>query len=81
MGAERDGRHGQRSAADTALPGAVDVAAYGLGTVAYLKPVMIAGEAAFAVHAADGSLLAGLDDRDTAHAMADRRALVLLSVH
>jgi hypothetical protein len=58
-----------------------DVAAYGIDTIAYVKPVEIDGEAAFAVYAADGRLLASLEDRDTALAVVRHNDLEPLSVH
>lgn len=58
-----------------------DVAAYGVDIVAYVKPVEIDGEAAFAVYAADGRLLASLEDRETAFAVVRHNDLEPLSVH
>jgi hypothetical protein len=53
----------------------------GLEHVAYVKPVLIEGVMAFAVHAADGSQLAIILDRDAAHALVRRQGLAPVSVH
>ncbi len=49
--------------------------------VAYVKPVMVDGGKAFAVHAADGSVLAVFADRATAFVAARQNDLEPLSVH
>lgn len=38
----------------------------GVSRIAYVKPVMINGAAAFAIHAADGTPMAVAEDRDVA---------------
>ena len=38
----------------------------GVSQIAYVKPVMVNGAAAFAIHAADGTPMAVTTDRDTA---------------
>ena len=49
--------------------------------VAYVKPVVVDGAPAFAVHAADGSELAVFNDRDIACVTARRNDLEPVSVH
>lgn len=53
----------------------------GMEHVAYVKPVLVEGILAFAVHAADGSQLAVILDRDTAQALVRRHGLEVVSVH
>lgn len=47
----------------------------------YVKPVVIDGARLFAVHAADGTLLFRLPDRETARMAAREFAVEALSVH
>jgi hypothetical protein len=58
-----------------------DFAELGVEHFAYVKGVDVEGEAAFAVYAADGRLLATLDGRDTAVAVIRHNNLEPLSVH
>ena len=58
-----------------------DFADLGVDHFAYVKGVDVEGEAAFAVYAADGRLLATLDGRDTAFAVIRHNNLEPLSVH
>ena len=53
----------------------------GMEDVAYVKPVLVEGVGAFAVHAADGGQLAIILDRDAAGALARRHGLEPVSVH
>ncbi len=50
-------------------------------SLAYVKRVTIDGEAAYAVHASDGTELAVLADRDTAFAAAASNEFNAVSVH
>ncbi|WP_035439809.1 DUF1150 family protein [Asaia sp. SF2.1] len=43
-----------------------DLKAFGMSHVAYVKPVVYEGEAAFAIHAADGTPMALAEDRSSA---------------
>ncbi|GBQ96975.1 DUF1150 family protein [Asaia lannensis] len=43
-----------------------DLKEFGMSHVAYVKPVMYEGEAAFAIHAADGTPMALAEDRSSA---------------
>lgn len=76
-----DSRIAQPGTGDLRHYSAADVAAYGVDAVAYVKAIEINGEAAFAVYAADGRLLASLEDRDTAFAVVRHNDLEPLSVH
>jgi hypothetical protein len=56
-------------------------AALGLNQLAYVKPIVVDGRKAFAIHAADGSELAVFDDRDAAFVAAQRNDFHTVSVH
>jgi hypothetical protein len=58
-----------------------DFAVFGVDHVAYVKPVETEGTAGFAVHAADGTQLAVLPDRDIAFATIRQHDLEPVSVH
>lgn len=60
---------------------ATDMAGLGLQTVAFIKPVMIGGTAAYAIHAADGEQLALAADRAAAIATVRQNDLEPASVH
>jgi hypothetical protein len=53
----------------------------GMADVAYIKPVVVDGDEAFAVHAADGTQMAVIADRDLAFAVVRQHELEPLSVH
>ncbi len=58
-----------------------DLMALGLQRIAYVKPVEVEGNAAFAVHAADGTQIAIMTSRDQAVAAIRHHELEPLSVH
>jgi hypothetical protein len=58
-----------------------DVAALFVNDIAYVKPVIDDGHAAFAIHAADGTQLAIVEDRDLAFATVVQNDLQPVSVH
>ncbi len=58
-----------------------DMAALGLQEVAYVKPVVTKGGVAYAVHAADGTEIAVMPDRDVAFATIRQNDLRPVSVH
>jgi hypothetical protein len=58
-----------------------DLAALGLQEVAYVKPVSVEGNTAYAVHAADGTEIAVMADRDVAFAAIRQNDLRPVSVH
>ena len=58
-----------------------ELALFGVQDIAYVKPVLIDGTAGYAVHAADGTVIAVLDDRDTAFAMLRQNDLEPMSLH
>jgi hypothetical protein len=58
-----------------------DLMALGLEQVAYVKPIVVDGAAAVAVHAADGTQMAVLASRDLAFAAIRQNNLEPASVH
>ena len=58
-----------------------DLAALGLRGVAYMKPVVIDENAAYAVFAADGTQIGALPTRETALAAMRENGLEPVSVH
>ncbi len=61
--------------------GADDLAAWGINDVAYVKPIIVDGASAYAIHSADGQPLDVIDGRDAAFAAALVNDLMPLSVH
>jgi len=55
--------------------------ALGVSHIAYVKPVIVNGEAGFAIHAADGTPMALAGDRATAMAAIVQHEMLPLSVH
>lgn len=58
-----------------------EFALFGMQDVAYVKRVVVNDEAAFAIHAADGTQVAILRDREVASATVRQHELEPLSVH
>lgn len=58
-----------------------DLAALGLSHVAYVKPVTVEGRTAYSIHAADGTEMAVMSDRDVAMSAIRVHNLEPLSVH
>ncbi len=58
-----------------------DFEALGLEHLAYVKPVTVDGQTAFAVHAADGTEIAVMSDREVARAAIRQHDLEPVSVH
>ena len=58
-----------------------ELALFGMQDLAYVKAVVINGVAAFAVHAADGTQITVLPDREIALATVRQHDLEPLSVH
>jgi hypothetical protein len=58
-----------------------DLAMFGMQDIAYVKPVMVDGNAGYAIHAADGTQMALLGDRDIAFAVVRQNELEPVSVH
>jgi hypothetical protein len=58
-----------------------DLAALGLSHVAYVKPVNVDGRTAYSIHAADGTEMAVMEDRDVAMSAIRVHNLEPLSVH
>ncbi len=55
--------------------------ALGGPNLAYIKPVVYEGESGYGIHAADGTVLAIVSDRDTAFAAARQHDLEPVNVH
>lgn len=53
----------------------------GMQDLAYVRPVLVNGVTGYAVHAADGTQIAVLPDRETAFATVRHHDLEPLSVH
>ncbi|HEY7579885.1 MAG TPA: DUF1150 family protein [Acetobacteraceae bacterium] len=72
-----------------ATPAAIDIhnispqqlAMLGMQQIAYVKPVVVDGTAAFAIHAADGTPMAVADQRDVAIAAIVQHEMVPALVH
>ena len=58
-----------------------ELAVLGMQYLAYIKPVVANGETAFAIHAADGTQVAVLPDREIALATVRHHDLEPMSVH
>jgi hypothetical protein len=58
-----------------------ELALFGMQDLAYVKPVVVNGVTAFAVHAADGTQITVLPDREIALATLRQHDLEPLSVH
>ena len=58
-----------------------ELALFGMQDLAYVKPVVVNGVTAFAVHAADGTQIGVLPDREIALATVRQHDLEPLSVH
>lgn len=58
-----------------------ELALFGMQDLAYIKAVSVNGVTAFAVHAADGTQVAVLPDRDVALVTVRQHDLEPLSVH
>ena len=58
-----------------------ELALFGMQDLAYVKPVFVNGVTAFAVHAADGTQVTVLPDREIALATVRQHDLEPLSVH
>jgi hypothetical protein len=60
---------------------AQELALFGMQDIAYIKRVIVNEAAGYAVHAADGTQIAVLTDRDIAFATVRQHDLEPLSVH
>jgi hypothetical protein len=58
-----------------------DLAMFGMQDIAYVKPVVVDGNAGYAIHAADGTQMALIGDRDIAFAVVRQNELEPVSVH
>jgi hypothetical protein len=84
-----DANHIQQSDGQVAEPAVIDMhhisqqqlAMLGMQQIAYIKPVMVNGTTAFAIHAADGTPMAIADGRDVAEAAIMQHEMVPALVH
>jgi hypothetical protein len=60
---------------------AQDLAMLGMQDIAYVKRVVVDGNTGFAIHAADGTQMALIGDRDIAFAVVRQNELEPVSVH
>jgi hypothetical protein len=60
---------------------AAELAALGVSQLAYIKSVVVDGNAAFAIHAADGTPMAMTGDREVAFAAVRQHEMVPALVH
>lgn len=58
-----------------------DLASLGLNNIAFVKPVLVEGEPAFGIHAADGTPMAIMAAHDLAFAAIRQNDLEPVSVH
>jgi hypothetical protein len=58
-----------------------DLAMFGMQDIAYVKPVVVEGNESYAIHAADGTQMALIGDRDIAFAVVRQNELEPVSVH
>lgn len=58
-----------------------DLLVFGLNDIAYLKPAEVNGQAVFAIHAADGSQLAFVANREVGFAAMQQHELEPVSLH
>ena len=58
-----------------------DLAMLGMQDIAYVKPVVVEGKHGYAIHAADGTQMALVGDRDLAFAVVRQNELDPVSVH
>ena len=58
-----------------------DFAALGMSDLAYVKSVLVDGRVAYAIHAADGTNMAVVDDRGLAFAAIREHDLEAVQVH
>ena len=58
-----------------------DFATLGMSDIAYVKPVTLDNRIAFAIHAADGTQMAVVNDRELALAAVRQHDLEALDVH
>jgi hypothetical protein len=58
-----------------------DFAALGMSDIAYVKPVTLDNRIAYAIHAADGTQMAVVNDRELALAAVRQHDLEALDIH
>jgi hypothetical protein len=71
----------EQSQVDIRRLSAVQLAQLGISQIAYVRPMLMDGTAAFAICAADGTQMAVAADRDVAEAAIRQHEMVPLAVH
>ena len=69
------------SFADARQVTAQELAMLGIQDVAFVKPVVVEGETRYAIHAADGTQMAVVPNRDVAFAVVRQNDLEPVSLH
>lgn len=78
---EQDGDIAARVMMDIRHLSEAQLAQLGMAQIAYVRPVVMNGEAGFAIHAADGTPMAVAGDRDVAIAAILQHDMVPAPVH
>lgn len=71
----------QKGASHRSAASEIDLANLGVPSVAFIKPVFVDNETAYAIHAADGTQMGLSADRDVAFAAVRQHGLEPVSVH
>ncbi len=75
------GNGGMRTSVDIRHLSETQLAQLGLQHIAYIRPIVVNGEAGYAIHAADGTPMAVTGDRDVAIAAVMQHEMVPALVH
>jgi hypothetical protein len=78
---DQDGDPAGRVMMDLRHLSEAQLAQLGMTQIAYVRPVIVNGEAGFAIHAADGTPMAVAGDRDVAIAAILQQDMVPVTVH
>ncbi|MBV9251250.1 MAG: DUF1150 family protein [Acetobacteraceae bacterium] len=78
---ERSGGAPERAVLDIRHLSTEQLAQLGMARLAYVKPIVVDGNAAFAIHAADGTPMAMAPDRELAIAAIIQHEMVPALVH
>ena len=71
----------QKGATHRSAVSEIDLATLGVPSVAFIKPVLVDNETAYAIHAADGTQMGLSANRDVAFAAVLQHGLEPVSVH
>ncbi len=62
-------------------PSMDELVSYGIKTLAYIKPIVVGGQVYHSIHAADGTPLTVMEERDDAYALVRQNEMEPISVH